>query len=218
MKRHPIAFDFGFSGLTKWFYGPWQHERTALQTVGDAATDRLDEPAGSEASALRSDTVRLLESSLSTDHIATLWRAASNQGHSTPYFGTDARDWLRQIVEVCDEKLRTLRLTAEATPLRSELWAQTEPVLREISLVRDKLSLTTDSTRHMDPTGSVAEALDEVVTTVNPDLGFRLFLRVLNTYGTPITEGQYIRFEALGERFGYGEFHVVDVEWLTHQR
>ncbi|MEU6055361.1 hypothetical protein ABZ829_33650 [Streptomyces xanthochromogenes] len=217
MNRYPFAFDFGFSGLTGWFYGAWQLERTALETVDDAATDRSDEPPGSEASALRSDTVRLLESSLVTAHIATLWRAASYQGPNTVYFGGDARDWLHQIVEVCERKLNQLDVPVASTPRNTGPREKTEQVLREILCVREKLTSPTDSTRHMDPTGAVAEALEEVVSTVDDDLGFRLFLRVLNTYRIPLSQDQYTRFQGLSEYFGYGEFHVHDVEWLTRQ-
>ncbi|WP_331445612.1 hypothetical protein [Streptomyces xanthochromogenes] len=217
MEQRLFTTDFGFSDLTRWFYGPWHIDGTALDTVTAAATGRLGDPPGSAASALRSDSVRLLESPLTTEDIATLWRAASNQGCGTTYFGIDARDWLRQIITVCGEQLRHLGMDDERPLPRSEPKKSAEQVLREILCVRDKLTSPTDSTRHMDPTGAVAEALEGVVSTVDDDLGFRLFLRVLNTYRIPLSQDQYTRFQRLGEYFGYGEFHVHDVEWLTRQ-
>ncbi|MEV5942301.1 hypothetical protein [Streptomyces sp. NPDC051994] len=134
------------------------------------------------------------------------------------YFGIDARDWLRQIIDICDNKLRQLGLNIESNPPIPEPWTQTEPVLQEISLVRDELALATDRAHRTDPAVLAMEALQEVVSTVDPDLGFRLLLTILNTYQTFITQDQYERFKTLGEYVGYGEFHVFDVEWLTRQR
>lgn len=56
----------------------------------------------------------------------------------------------------------------------------------------------------------VVPALERVVTEVDPDLGFRLFLRVLKAYLVPISEPQHLRYRELGERFGYNESVVDD--------
>lgn len=65
---------------------------------------------------------------------------------------------------------------------------------------------------HGIPGAVAARALEQVVSEVDPDLGFRLFLPVLLALGMPLTEERYARYKALGERFGYGEFHVSQVE------
>jgi hypothetical protein len=58
------------------------------------------------------------------------------------------------------------------------------------------------------------DALEHVVTRIDPDLGFRLFLRVLSALSVRLTQEQYDRYEAIGERFGYGEYHVSNVDYL----
>ncbi|WP_406273841.1 hypothetical protein OHT93_26460 [Streptomyces sp. NBC_00191] len=214
MTRQEFAQDFGFSALTKRFHGPWDHERTALETVADGATDRVDEPPGSAALALLEDTLRLLESPLSSGAITTLWLAATGRGYSLDRFGVDGRDWLRQIVDICTERLRQVDPAHAATipgPASDEL---TRAVMEEIRVAAPVLTAKTESRRGYEVEG-VVPALEQVVTEVDPDLGFRLFLRIMNASWVPITEAQYARYETLGERFGYGRFHVDDVEFLT---
>lgn len=56
----------------------------------------------------------------------------------------------------------------------------------------------------------VVAALQQLVVEVDPDLGFRFFLRVLNAHLVPVTESQYERYHQLGERFGHHELVVDD--------
>lgn len=53
-----------------------------------------------------------------------------------------------------------------------------------------------------------AALIGEVVTEADPDLGFRLLLRLLDAYEAPITEARYTRFERLADRLGCGEDYV----------
>lgn len=64
------------------------------------------------------------------------------------------------------------------------------------------------------PATEVMDALEHVVTRIDPDLGFRLFLRVLSHLRVSLTQEQYDRYQAIGERFGYGAYHVSDVDHL----
>jgi hypothetical protein len=41
-----------------------------------------------------------------------------------------------------------------------------------------------------------------------------LFLRVLSALSVRLTREQYDRYRAIGERFGYGEYHVSYVDYL----
>lgn len=97
-------------------------------------------------------------------------------------------------------------------PARTEL---ADTVLRE---VRETAPAVADkaASRHWHPVPAtdVMDALEHVVTRIDPDLGFRLFLRVLNTLSVRLTQEQYDRYMAIGERFGYGEYHVSDVDHL----
>ncbi|MFG2837377.1 hypothetical protein ACGFZH_26080 [Streptomyces zaomyceticus] len=49
-----------------------------------------------------------------------------------------------------------------------------------------------------------------VVTEVDPDLGLRLLVRLLAVLAVPLAEERYARFRTLGERFGYGAWHVSE--------
>ncbi|MCX4825393.1 hypothetical protein OG883_37190 [Streptomyces sp. NBC_01142] len=93
-------------------------------------------------------------------------------------------------------------------PVRAEL---TGAVLRELREVKPLLADKTVSPhRHGIPGTTAATALEEVATRVDPDLGYRLFLRLLRVLSVPLAEEQYARYQALGEEFGYGECHVCD--------
>ncbi|MFF4157441.1 hypothetical protein [Streptomyces sp. NPDC001678] len=213
MTRFRSDWDFGFSSLTKFFYGPWRHERTALETVGDAAEGHLDDPPGAAAEAILEDTLRLLESPLSTEALTTIWLAASGRGYNLPYFGIDTRDWLRQIIDVSVERLRQVDPAYTVAAPEPAPDTAASAVLDELRLVAPELTAKVASRKGYEIEG-VVPALEQVVTQVDPDLGFRLFLRTLIVYRVPISEAQYSRYEALGERFGYGEFHVSDTDWL----
>lgn len=213
--RRDATGDFGFSELTSWFTGQW-HDHTARETVQRAAAnDDTAETPGSAAASLLEDALRLLESSLSSDTITTLWLAASDRGFSIDRVGIEARTWLQTIAEVCRERLQEVApsYTPVKEPLRSEL---TGPVLREIQDLAPLLADRTVSPRwHEIPGTAAAEALEQVVTRVDPDLGFRLFLRLLHVLALPLTEEQYACYRTLGEQFGYGEFHVKELELLV---
>ncbi|MEU7552627.1 hypothetical protein AB0B01_09740 [Streptomyces sp. NPDC044571] len=56
----------------------------------------------------------------------------------------------------------------------------------------------------------VVRTLKRTVADVDPDLGFRMLLRVLKAYQITIGESHLARYLELGERLGYGEFVVED--------
>ncbi len=212
--RRDATWDFGLSGLTARFVAGW-HTRGARETVQDAAAcDGPERTPGSEAAILLEDTLRLLESDLPTDTITTLWLAATGRGFNIDHFAIEGRDWLRQIAEVCEERLRDVApsYTPVVSTARTEL---TEEVLRDL---REVMLLCADKAVSPDwrpiPATTVLASLEQVITRVDPDLGFRLFLRVLVVLSVPLTEEQYARYETIGARFGYGEYHVFQVEDL----
>jgi hypothetical protein len=122
----------------------------------------------------------------------------------------DARDWLRLIVDVCRERL------SEAAPAYSPAGPRTraefiDPMLREVQEVAPSLAGRAISPHWQSIPGTTAAlAVEQVVTHVDPDLGFRLFLRLLRVLSVPLSEERYDRYRALGEAFGYGEYHVSD--------
>ncbi|CAG6396322.1 hypothetical protein NMG29_26480 [Streptomyces cocklensis] len=54
-----------------------------------------------------------------------------------------------------------------------------------------------------------------MVEQAGPDLGFRLFLRIMYEYTVPISREKYDQWCALGKRFGYGVSHLADLEFLV---
>ncbi|MFD3939022.1 hypothetical protein ACFWSP_28985 [Streptomyces sp. NPDC058618] len=56
----------------------------------------------------------------------------------------------------------------------------------------------------------VVRTVEKVVVHVDPDLGFRMLLRVLKAYQIPVEASRVERYRALGERFGYDECVVDD--------
>lgn len=213
--RRATDWDFGLSDLTGRFVAGW-HRGTARGAVRDAAAaDAPAQPPGFAAAVLLEDTRRLLESGLSDDSLTTLWVAATNRGYNIDHFGIEGRDWLRQIADVCEERLREVApsYVPVVPAARSEL---TEDVLRELREVAPWCADRAVSPRWLPvPATDVLASLEQVVSRADPDLGFRLFLRLLLVLSVPLTAEQYGRCRALGERFGYGRYHVYAVEDLV---
>ncbi|MFI8355183.1 hypothetical protein [Streptomyces cyaneofuscatus] len=215
MAPRQTEWDFGLSRLTKFFAGPWSHERTVDETIADAALAYSDEPAGEAASAILADAVRLEQSSLSTEVITTVWTVASEGGYNLDYFGVDGRDWLRHVAAVCSEQAR--QADPEGASAVEPVAASEESVravLAAIAAVEPALTAKAATFYGHGP-GEVVRVLELVAAQVDPDLGFRLLLRVLVACWLPISDAQYAQYEALGEVFGYGRFHVSDVAHQT---
>ncbi|MFC9631826.1 hypothetical protein ACFTY8_21740 [Streptomyces mirabilis] len=205
--RRDATWDFGFSHLAGQAHQDWRDSRGEIRKT--AAGDDFGQTPGSAAAVLLEDTLRLLRSALPDAAVTALWTGASNSPGRT-----DSRDWLRLIADVCRERLREAApaYTPAVAPARTEL---ADTVLRE---VRETAPAVADKAAsphgHPVPATDVMDALEHVVTRIDPDLGFRLFLRVLITLSVPLTQEQYDRYRAIGERFGYGEYHVSDVDHL----
>ncbi|MFF3582643.1 hypothetical protein [Streptomyces mirabilis] len=205
--RRDATWDFGFSHLAGQAHQDWCESREEIRkTVGG---DGIGQTPGSAAAVLLEDTLRLLRSALPDAAVTALWAGASDSPGST-----DGRDWLRLIADVCRERLREAApaYTPVVAPARTEL---ADPVLREVRETAPAVADKVVSPHwHPVPAADVMDALEHVVTRIDPDLGFRLFLRVLRTLSVPLTQEQYDRYQAIGERFGYGEYHVSDVDHL----
>ncbi|MFF7199586.1 hypothetical protein [Streptomyces sp. NPDC008141] len=207
MDRKDFWIDFGFSGLTKWCGSPF--EFTPLELVVAAA----DWGEGAYAPTLREDAVRLLESPLPTRVIDILWCAAVGSRFVPDERWIDGRDWLRQIVDVCEERIRRdeprSHDLAPVTPRDPDLGDLKAAVLAEVRAFGPELARATADHPYLS-VPDVVPALERLVTEVDPDLGFRLFLRVLKAYVIYISESQHLRYRELGERFGYHELVVDD--------
>lgn len=208
--RRDASGDFGLSALTSWFEGDWQ-ESTAHERVRQAAAaDDSAQTPGSAAALLLADARRLLDSSLRTETIKVLWLSATGRGYNIDHLGIDARDWLRLIEDMCEERLREIAPQyRHAEPVdRSDLRSAVLRAVREATpLLKDAVI----SPRWEPiPGASALAAVEEVVTDADADLGFRLLLRLLDVVSPSLTQEQYSHYQALGRRFGYGEHHVTE--------
>ncbi|KOU82522.1 MULTISPECIES: hypothetical protein [unclassified Streptomyces] len=208
-SRQGINGDFGLSRLARQFTAGW-HYRTPREAVAAAVkADGYERPPGSEAAVLLEDIRRLLDPGLSDDAITVLWLAATDRGHNIDRFGIGGREWLQQVAEVCEEHLTEVAPTyAPAAPPPAT--AAGDEVLREIRGM-SPLAATTAVSPDFHPLegATVVEALEQVTTQSDPDLGFRLLLRTVEVLRLPLTEEQYTRYEALASRFHYGEDHLL---------
>ncbi|MCC0097610.1 hypothetical protein K7B10_23060 [Streptomyces flavotricini] len=208
-SRQGIEGDFGLSRLARLFTAGWHH-RTARAAVRNAVTgDGYERPPGSEAAILLEDTRRVLQSTLSDDAIILLWLAATDRGYSIDERGVSGQDWLAQIADVCEEHLA--EVAPAYVPVTSAIRADIgDAVLREIQQMAPLAADTVISPAFRPLEGAtVMKALAQVVTQVDPDLGFRLFLRTLEVLRLPITQEQYARYEDLSRHFQYGEDHLL---------
>lgn len=215
-SRRDTVWDFGLSELAGRFAGYWL-DHTALDVVEQCARgDDSGQTPGSAAAVLLEDAVRLRESTLSTDTIMQLWLAASDAGFRLDRYSIDVRHWLEQIAGVCRERLRETAPDYRfvlTPPVRADL---RDDVLRELRELAPEMAARAVSPTWLPIPGALAvDAVEQTVEQVDPDLGFRLFLRVLGTLSVPLTRERYDRYLALGARFGYGEYHVSTVDYLV---
>jgi hypothetical protein len=204
--RQEIWVDFGISGLTKWFHGPWHTLATPVEVVEGAA----DWGKGGYAPTLLDDALRLLDSSLSTEVLTTLWLAACGRNFDFGVLGVDARGWLRRIADICVERIRRDDPSfVPVNPGPAPYPELRDQVLAEIRAVGPQLAAAA-SERGPLMVPDVVPALERVAADVDPDLGYRLFLRAMKVYMVTISEARYVRYLELGELFGYNEFVVDD--------
>ncbi|MFI1280546.1 hypothetical protein ACH4U5_07220 [Streptomyces sp. NPDC020858] len=196
-------WDFGLSALTQAFRDVWTHE-TADEVVAAVASRH--------ARTLLADVFRLLESPLPDWALMALWQTATGRNYDLEYLGIDVRDWLRRVADISHQRIAEEGARPSSLPssVRADL---SEDVLGEI---RPVLAALDESTRQPPRRISgVVASLEMVVAEVDPDLGFRLFLRSIAAYRVPITNGQFARYRELGDRFGYGNHHFFDIDGLT---
>lgn len=198
--RRDFAFGFGLPKLSRLFDGEWdawRYEGTGTPRAYVVAFARADSGLvpGAQAAVLLEDAVRLLDSPLDDERITELWRVASRRCHASEDFDADGRTWLRQIAEVCRERLNEVDPAYTPGP-RPPRTALADAVLTEVQAAAPALGATG------------AALIGEVVTEADPDLGFRLLLRLLDAYEAPITEARYTRLERLADRLGCGEDYV----------
>ncbi|MFI6015046.1 hypothetical protein ACIBAG_40820 [Streptomyces sp. NPDC051243] len=208
--RRETEWDFGFSQLAGNAHQDWSPDRARREISRVADADEPGQSPGTAAALLLEDALRLSRSPLSDGTITTLWAAVSGAA-----LRVDGRGWLRLVADVCEERLR--EIAPAYTPVVPP--AVTEPADAVLREVRETALAVADqavspSWRPI-PAAEAMAALEQVVQQVDPDLGLRLFMVLLRVLSVPVTPGQYERYRALGDRFGYGAYHVDGVEHLV---
>ncbi|MEU6482209.1 hypothetical protein ABZ858_36120 [Streptomyces sp. NPDC047017] len=207
------SWDFGLSGLAGNAHQDWCPDTARREIHRAADTDEPRQSPGTAAALLLEDAQRLLHSPLSDATLTMLWVAASDAA-----LRIDGRVWLQSVTDVCRERLSEVAPAHTHTPAvpSARTDSAATAVLREIRETAPAVTDKAISPRWQPlPAVHVMAALEQVVDRVDPDLGFRLFLRVLRPLSAPVTREQYGRYLALGERFGYGEHHVDEIEQLV---
>ncbi|MFE5943622.1 hypothetical protein [Streptomyces sp. NPDC056480] len=194
---------FGVQMLAAVFRGTeWRHLGTVRENVLRVIDADYGDVPGSYAAVLLEDLRRLLDSPLPDTALSTLWRAVTRRTYATGQdeFDADVRAWFELVAAECRELLTAVDpcYLPYVSPARTDA---AEAVLRELR-----------EAGHGEPADvrAVVPLLADVVTTVDPDLGFRLFLQLLSAHAVPVTGARRARFLELAGRLGYGPEHVED--------
>ncbi|MFB8027609.1 hypothetical protein, partial [Streptomyces sp. NPDC055990] len=202
LQRHEIWVDLGLSGLTKWLGGPWFPGTTLRGMLVDIA----DWGDGGFAPLLLDDVLRVLDSPLPVRTVDTVLCAALGRGYGPD---VDGPGLLREIADVCVERLRRDDPSfVPALPGPSVYGVFEGEVLGRLAEVAPAVREAVARAPFRD-VPDVVGSLERFVTEVDPELGFRLFLRVLKVYAVPVGASRREGYLSLGERFGWHE-DVVD--------
>ncbi|MFE9574493.1 hypothetical protein ACFYMW_39285 [Streptomyces sp. NPDC006692] len=136
-----------------------------------------------------------------------LWLAAAGLNYNINRLRIDARDWLRQIVNVCCVRERPAPTLEPAAR-----WELRDVVLAEIGQAGPAL-IAADQVNPWGPVPGIVDALERLESDIDPDLGFRLLLRAMKALWILVDQAQLARYEAIGERFSFNEAVVYDGEF-----
>ncbi|MFI6146197.1 hypothetical protein [Streptomyces sp. NPDC051109] len=205
-EHRRLGSDIGLSGLMRTFHFVRTNRMSiALASVG-AFADRED---GAFAHQLLEDAKRLLASDLSGPELATLWHGGTSRDFDLEARGIEGRQWITWIEEIAEYRITWNVGDAPIPPDPPPARGLTEAVLGEIASVAPALEVATAGRPYAAVPG-VVPALRRVVAEVDPDLGFRLLLRVLKAYFLRVDPALVAAYHALAERLGMEEELVDD--------
>ncbi|MGW1912346.1 hypothetical protein ACWCQS_16910 [Streptomyces sp. NPDC002076] len=167
----------------------------------------------SKAARLGQDVQRLLPSPLPDRTIRTVWLGATHGTSDPAEYGMSARTWLERIEQAWLASVH--RDDPEFVPAPPQPVVDEElrqAVVQVMRPVAERLSREAEKPMYGTPVTGLVPALLRVVTEACADLGYRLFLRAVKSYQVPVPEGTglYDAFVALGERFDYSEWVVLE--------
>ncbi|MEW1774234.1 hypothetical protein [Streptomyces sp. NPDC086777] len=187
--------------------------RTSLLMIAARSVTDLPAP---RHTLLGRDVRRLLESPLDDTVLRTVWAGGTDSAFDPAWNEESMRDWLAGIQAAW---LDAERLTdpgfVPPPPASAPDPGLRAAVLETIDGVAPRLAAATENRVWRPALTGLVAALTEVVESVDEDLGFRLFLRVLKASALPVDPREHQVCLAVGERFGYpdlvdeGYLHVV---------
>jgi hypothetical protein len=205
------GMEFGLPHVTRAFHRYWREEVGSDVDVLTAYT--VDMPAYL-VEAVLIDALRLADSDVAAWAIEALWSLGTEQRHVLRDEGREGRGWLRLVIGLYRDHLRSAAPDSPATAPPNPYLHLTGSVLDEIRLVADGMLIESLSP-HRRYVPGVVPALELVAARACPDLAFRFLLQALTAFGPGISRGQYERYVALGEQFEYGELLVEGYEHLV---
>ncbi|MFD9302377.1 hypothetical protein ACFWCB_06735 [Streptomyces sp. NPDC060048] len=206
-----LGSDIGLSGLMKTFHYPRTNRMSiALAHVG-WFTERGE---GAYAHQLLEDAKRLLASPLSGPELTALWQAGTRRDFDLEACGIEGRQWLTWIEEIAEYRITFNVGDAPVPPYPPLALGLREAVLGEIALVAQNLESATARHSHVAVPG-VVSALRRVTAEVDPDLGFRLLLRVLKSYLVPVGPTRVAGYHALAQPLGLEKELVEDGNFIV---
>lgn len=209
MTEENEDYRYGLTGLSTQFYDGFHCEGTTLDVAVRAAA--------SDAEEIRADALLLLESTLPDWAVDAVWRGASELVRMS-----GVRQWLREVVALCDAAIRDAEpgfFALYAAPTVTE--DLTGAVLDELLLIGP--SLTRKAGHHHDPrhmnngVPGLVPALDLAIRAVGAQLGFRLMMRSVSNFWLPLDKATYDRYAGLWKRLGYGNLADWDVHHLIEE-
>ncbi|MFJ3794234.1 hypothetical protein [Kitasatospora sp. NPDC090091] len=207
--RDDFDEDFGLTGLTKYLamHLTLRDEAATLDLI-----QRLSQREGPVyAQEVLDDARRMAQSRLPEDALATLWLAASGARFDPVGCGLGIRTWLHRVESSCTAfiRQRELSFVSALSPTDPDP-ALRAAVLAELQGLGPALAEAAVTSLCIPPLPGLVPALEAGVDELGPDLGFRLFLRVVKVYFVPIGAARLSRFEEIGRRLGYHEWVVED--------
>ncbi|GAA4995763.1 hypothetical protein [Kitasatospora paranensis] len=201
--------DFGLSGLTRVV----QSRFVPRTEAGCLCTARnvLEVEGQPFAEEVVEDVRRLTQSSLSDDVLSTLWLAATEARFDPVAAGLGIRAWLLRIADTCVACIREVEPSFDpAMPGPAGHPEIRDAVLAELRDIGPALAQKAVTSLYAPPLPALVPSLEEAVTELGPDLGFRLFLRAMKVYLVPIGPGRLDRYQRIGRSLGYNELVVTD--------
>jgi hypothetical protein len=176
---------------------------SAMTLITARSVTELGRPASLQ---LGRDVRRLLDSRLADETIRTVWVGSTDQAFDPAKERVTARAWLERTESAwlaAESRSEPGFVPPAARPVTDEVLRAA--ALRAMAPVASALARAYGEGEVFNPLPlpGLIPALEQLISTVCADLGFRLFLRAVMYYRLPVSEACHASLVTLGARFGY---------------